>query len=287
MKKLMSLLLLTLVTASLSASGRLRINRFDLTPVPCDNQEGTARMVLGAAGGVPPYQFRLDGGEFQDSNVFEGLDAGDQEFEVRDSAGNRLDTRTFVGPSVYTNIVVSTRPYCNDQTMVIYSIATEGPGSAKAMNRLINDLDSSILQEIIGNGDFAPITPLPFLIVRSIPPSVSDDCPATDFRFVPGVPDPLEVSAKATEKDCTTDEGGTITVSAIGGIPPYEFSINGTDFQESNFFDNVNSGDYTVTVRDTNGCTDSTSATVDFFRSLTSNRVTNFTIEKYCKDVPC
>ena len=48
---------------------------------------------------------------------------------------------------------------------------------------------------------------------------------------------------------------GTITATATGGLPPFEFSLDGQTFQASSTFGGLDAGDYTVTVRDANGCT--------------------------------
>ncbi|MCB0488179.1 MAG: T9SS type A sorting domain-containing protein [Cyclobacteriaceae bacterium] len=47
--------------------------------------------------------------------------------------------------------------------------------------------------------------------------------------------------------------GATIEVTATGGTTPYEYSVDGTDFQTSSSFLLAN-GQYDITVRDTNGC---------------------------------
>lgn len=53
--------------------------------------------------------------------------------------------------------------------------------------------------------------------------------------------------------------GNTITAAATGGTAPYQYSIDGTTFQESATFNVSSSGEFTVTVRDANDCTVSVS----------------------------
>ena len=52
--------------------------------------------------------------------------------------------------------------------------------------------------------------------------------------------------------DCAA--GGSITVSAQGGTEPYLFSSDGIDFQSSSVLNDLAAGDYTLTVRDADGC---------------------------------
>jgi gliding motility-associated-like protein len=50
-----------------------------------------------------------------------------------------------------------------------------------------------------------------------------------------------------------TDNDNTITVF-VTGLGDYEYSIDGANYQSSNLFSGVNSGEYMVRVRDKNGC---------------------------------
>lgn len=57
----------------------------------------------------------------------------------------------------------------------------------------------------------------------------------------------------SSQPDCDTE--GSISVSASGGTSPYTFSINGVDFQSSETFSGLAAGTYTLTVEDSDGCT--------------------------------
>ena len=51
-----------------------------------------------------------------------------------------------------------------------------------------------------------------------------------------------------------TSSGSTVTAEATGGTSPYEFSIDGTNFQASADFDLSDGSAVTLTVKDANGC---------------------------------
>jgi large repetitive protein len=55
---------------------------------------------------------------------------------------------------------------------------------------------------------------------------------------------------------------GSLTANASNGTSPYQFSIDGVNFQNSNVFTNLSAGTYTVTVSDFNNCTDTQTATL-------------------------
>ncbi len=54
--------------------------------------------------------------------------------------------------------------------------------------------------------------------------------------------------------DCGVSDG-QIYVAASGGDLPYQFSLNGQPYQSGNFYLNLNSGIYSISVQDASGCT--------------------------------
>ncbi|UWX54988.1 hypothetical protein NYZ99_20100 [Maribacter litopenaei] len=75
-------------------------------------------------------------------------------------------------------------------------------------------------------------------------------------------PTPVVASASITEQFLCTNTGATITASATGGTPTYEYQLEDdlggiiTAYQSSATFTGVAAGDYIVRARDTNGCID-------------------------------
>ncbi len=49
---------------------------------------------------------------------------------------------------------------------------------------------------------------------------------------------------------------GSITINGVtNGNGPFSYSLNGSTFSSSTIYDNLSQGDYTITVKDSNGCT--------------------------------
>jgi gliding motility-associated-like protein len=66
--------------------------------------------------------------------------------------------------------------------------------------------------------------------------------------------DPVRITDLVmTPSDCGTSNG-SITVTATGGIPPLLYSIQGSNFQSENIFNNLAPGAYTILVSDSHGC---------------------------------
>jgi gliding motility-associated-like protein len=116
-----------------------------------------------AAGGVPPYQFCLDGGTYQSDGTFGTLTAGNYVVTVRDN------------------------------------------------NLCTYDVPVTIKQ---------PALPLWGMIT-----------------------DQVDVL-------CFGESTGSVTVTGMDGVEPYEYSLDGVTFVTSGTFDNLSAGTYTVTVRD-------------------------------------
>ncbi|HKJ47976.1 MAG TPA: SprB repeat-containing protein, partial [Christiangramia sp.] len=72
------------------------------------------------------------------------------------------------------------------------------------------------------------------------------------------ITEPEALSLTGTTSTSTTCYGGndgTITAGDIvGGVPPFEYSINNNDFQDSKVFNNLPSDSYTIFIRDANDC---------------------------------
>lgn len=78
------------------------------------------------------------------------------------------------------------------------------------------------------------------------------DCTSSDLD--------LQVVA-STKSDC--DIAGSIQVEASGGEPPYVYSIENEDFQESATFEGLFAGNFTLLVSDNLGCTASRDFTLE------------------------
>ncbi|MDH4472474.1 MAG: T9SS type A sorting domain-containing protein [Fluviicola sp.] len=79
----------------------------------------------------------------------------------------------------------------------------------------------------------------------------SNGCSIEDSLTVLGSTLPLSASYSVTQEVVGND--GTLTVTAVGGTPPYIYSLGGP-YQSTNFFDNLAGGTYTLTVRDVYDC---------------------------------
>lgn len=92
------------------------------------------------------------------------------------------------------------------------------------------------------------------------------------------VPDVSEMEASAevtTDILCNGDASGEITVTASGGTGELEYSIDDeTTFQSENVFEGLAAGEYTIVIKDENGCTTDVDITVEEPTALTAGTCT-------------
>lgn len=76
-------------------------------------------------------------------------------------------------------------------------------------------------------------------------------------------PDPLTFdTVNVTDPNCPGDPGGSAQFRASGGNGGYQYSLDGRNFQENNFFANLTAGNYKVVVKDQEECLESEVFTV-------------------------
>jgi gliding motility-associated-like protein len=83
---------------------------------------------------------------------------------------------------------------------------------------------------------------------------------------------PNAAAIETNDPDCFGDTDGIISIIDItGGIEPYVFALNGTDFTTSPVFENLPPGNYSLTIQDANGCS--------FENTITINEPVELTVD--------
>lgn len=79
-------------------------------------------------------------------------------------------------------------------------------------------------------------------------------CTLTD-SYTLDQPTPLVLTALFSDPVCDGPLTGLIEAQGMtGGIPPYRYALNGSEFGEQKSFPDLGEGPYTLSVQDTNGC---------------------------------
>ncbi|WP_299636838.1 hypothetical protein, partial [uncultured Tenacibaculum sp.] len=242
------------------------------------NCDGTATVTFNPpATPALTYTYSWNGATPQASNVFTNVNPATHTFTVRadracprDFLVNVLQNQQFTG-----SIIGSTNSECN------------GSDNGTITIQASNFNGGSYEYSIDGGTTWASTSDNPFRIV-----GVAAGTHDVSIRETSGAivclrdlgsvvttePDLLNVTGSVTTTaNCTAANTASITVQGSGGIPPYEFSIDGgATWQTSNVFSGLGTGTYTVNIRDDNNCTECGCSTDAFVNGSFENVPSSF-----------
>lgn len=209
----------------------------------CGNNNGS--ITASGQGGITPYTFSRDGVNFQSSPVFSPLAPGTYTITIRDALGFTATTTATVGDNCLQANANPTNTTCGQANGAISGGATGGTppysfsiGGAYQASANFNNL-------LAGNYTFTVMDQAGN--TRSVAITLTD------------APGPT-MTASSNPVDCNGN-GGTLTINAIGGTVPLTYSIDAINYGSGNVFP-APAGNYTVYVKDANGCIASRSATI-------------------------
>jgi hypothetical protein len=213
------------------------------TPTSCNGgSDGT--VTVNVSGGTSPYSVTVNGVTHTgvtSSTTFTGLPTGTYSATISDAhscPGSAAGV--LVGqPSAITSSASGTNPDCSDGTGTITVTASGGTGT------LTYSKDGTTFQT---SNVFTGLVPGNYTITVKD----ANGCTRTTNQVTIVAPPPLELGIGEV---CTNGSLGSITVTASGGTGTLTYSKDGTTFQTSNVFTGLTAGDYTITVKDANGCT--------------------------------
>jgi gliding motility-associated-like protein len=196
------------------------------------------------------YTYSVDGTAYQSATMFAGLAAGNYTVYVKDGSSCPSQTTTPVVinavPSVPAVAIASAvQPTCAFPTGTIQVSAPMGSQYSYSIDN-VNWQSGTI---------FANLAPGNYTVYVSD----SGSCPSATttpitINAVPNVP--AVATLNVTQPNCTTP--GAIEVTApLGG--QYTYSLDDTNYQYPAVFTGLTDGNYTVYVRENNGCPSATS----------------------------
>lgn len=245
-------------------NARPAINNIDAPPLTCDNNMTTVTVDASGAGTL---EYSLDGTDYSTQNTFADLTAGNYNIYVRDANGcinqNLLTLQTADGPVVTALEILP--PDCGATNGAIVITAT---GQELPLEYSINDggtYQESNTFENLSAGEYP-------IIVRD-----QSGCTINASATLSGGGDPPVIDEVLIEQAACEANQNSITINVISNSNQLRYSINGIDFQVSNRFENLSSGNYSVTVRDgDNGCSVTEIVNISSLNVLSIESVTTF-----------
>jgi len=189
----------------------------------------SGQVTVSGLGGFQPYSYSIDGENYDENGTFINLSAGLYTFYIQDAGGATSTQEVQV----------------TENDMISFSLNANSSGFS--------------VQDVTG-GSGAYEYSLDDIIYTEIP--VFEPMPLGDFtiyvRDENGCVESLDFieissSINAVAVSCNGDENGILVAGGTGGFPPFTYSINGVDFQESPTFEDLAAGPYVLSVVDSYG----------------------------------
>lgn len=212
----------------------------------CGGTNGTITAL--GSGGAGGYTYNINGGVYQASGVFNNLAPGIYLTGVMDGSGCESFKRdTLVNGSSPTFTTSVTQTTCGQNNGSITFSAANG---------------TAPYEYSINGTTFQSSNNFTGLVTGTYSVYVKDAiaCYANSTVIITAKPRPT-VTAFTVAATCNNNDG-MIVATGASGAAPYTYSIDGSVFQSSNTFTGLAAGFYTITVKDTSNCTNTTGVSV-------------------------
>ncbi len=203
----------------------------------------TGEIDVTPSGGTAPYEYALDGTTFQSSTNFSSLPAGSYIVTIKDdNSCTTTETIQISEPDAFDLNASLTHVSCSGNGDGSISLAATGGTSPYEYSIDGVNFSASTTYSNLSEGEYT------ISLIDGNACTYSEKLTITS-------PDELTASTSVVDVKCNGASDGVTTITASGGTAPYEYSIDGTNFQSSNEISGLNAGNYTVTIRDANNCT--------------------------------
>lgn len=227
----------------------LTVSLTGISNVTCYGQsDGEA--IASASGGTAPYTYTWLPGNLTGASQT-NLAAGTYTITATDAMNCTGDTTlTITQPNqILVNAPNITGTQCGSSTGAIEVTVTGGSGNySYAWNP--NAGAGAYIQNLAGGSYSVVVT------------DQATGCSANATYTVPSLGGPILNNPNVTNVLCAGETTGSITASAGGSTPPYQYQVNNGPFQNSGVFTFLASGQYTITTMDAAGCENSLTVTI-------------------------
>jgi len=234
--------------------GSSPINIEDLTQISpnCGLNDGV--ISIDVTGGTGQIVYSIDGTNFQPNGLFENLPEGIYTITISDDINCTItQVVNLLGankPEI-TNVSLSNE-ICNNANGSITISATGGTGQVEySLDGIDFQLSNNF--ENLAAGTYT-------IIIRD-----ADNCQDTESTNIANESPEFE-AVETIPTACGESNGSIIIEPDGGGI--WEYSIDGTDYQQSNVFSNLISGTYTAFIRNEDSCTAMIDVEIDDISTL-------------------
>lgn len=204
-----------------------------------------AAITVQAGGGKGPYQYAINSGAYQASPVFNTLTAGTYTITVQDA-----NACTFSIPATASEPEeLSLR--MGSKANILCAGASTGSMQLQATGGVggyLYSLDGVAFQT---NATYSQLPAGNYTITIKD----NNQCTAAFPVQLVDLYAPLSASLNAAAPATCADKGSITVTNVQGGLAPYSYSLDNAGYTTDPLFSNLYNGDYTVYIKDVNGCT--------------------------------
>lgn len=215
----------------------------------CYSSSSNATVVVGATGGVAPYQYSVNGGALRSSNTFDGLVPGNYTFTVTDSYGCTDDVSITIEPQLTADLVLTKDLDCTASPDAVLTLNVNGGYTPYTYEININS------GGYVAYGGGLPYTTM---TAGAYQFRVTDaqGCVAESNIVTVSPTENPQATTNVTEPTCNGDSNGIveIIIDTNFGSAPYEVSFDGGPFSSQRVYPGLTAGTYSYTVRDAKNC---------------------------------
>ena len=236
---------LTVVYSTIMDSNGPTFGTISNTSVTCNGGNDGTITVNSVSGGSGTILYSLDGVNWQTSNQFKNLTAGLYNVIIKDGNGCRSNS----------NIVNLVQPNAIVITKQVTNVTCYGTNNGSVNITAIGG--SGTLAYSIDNGRTFQSDKLFDQLYAGVYSVIVRDAGGCTNSTSVTITQPTQISPETNiailNVSCHGAEDAEISISAIGGKPPYTYSL-GNGFQTSNTFTGLSGGEYIVYIKDANNC---------------------------------
>jgi len=197
---------------------------------------------INGIGGVPPYTYSINGGSFTANSVFTPLIAGNYALKIKDYNLCTKDTNIIISQPFQLNFLVNkTNTSCWNSSDGKFILTGFGGTAPYEFSFNGGTFTTKNTYDTLAKGNY------------TIRIKDSKNC-TRDSVIVIGSPLKINPTIVLKNVSCFGSTNGTIKVVSSGGTPPNSFSFNNSAYTNIDSFTNVSAGSYTISIKDSKGC---------------------------------
>lgn len=215
------------------------------TDITCNGEtDGTA--TVQATGGTPAYRYQWDANaQGQTSVTAVGLGVGTYSVTVTDTLGCTTTTAISIAqpPPLFTNTSVEDVVCKGGATGAATALVAGGTAPYVVFwdSRAGNIINSTVPGLAAGTYAFTVVD--------------GNECTLTDSVTISEPTIGLDGIYEQSDVSCHGEHDGNFDILAIGGTPPYQYSVDGVNYSSNPRWVGLDAGQYTFYIRDDAGCT--------------------------------